>query len=107
MELRRAFDSGGRNGAASWWLRYAQSQKINGYVPPLGLALAYAQAQNKEQTLKYLEQCYAEHSSKLIFLQNNPIFDFLHSDQHYRALVTKLGLPPAWDDATTSASIAK
>ena len=106
-ELRRAFDSGGRNGAASWWLRYAQSQKINGYVPPLGLALAYAQAQNKEQTLKYLEQCYAEHSSKLIFLQNNPIFDFLHSDQHYRALVTKLGLPPAWDDATTSASIAK
>ena len=107
-ELRRAFDSGGRKAAAEWWLERAKSQNVKGYVSPLALANGYAQTGNKEQTLRYLEQAYQEHSSKLVFLQNNPVFDFLHSDERYRALVRKMGLPPAWDDATTvSASITK
>ena len=99
--LRRAFDSGGRKGAAEWWVKNAKSQNVNGYVSPLALALAYAQAKNRDETVKYLEQAYAEHSSKLVFLQNHPIFDFLHSDERYQALVRKMGLPPAWDNTTT------
>jgi TolB-like protein/DNA-binding winged helix-turn-helix (wHTH) protein/Tfp pilus assembly protein PilF len=95
-ELRRAFDRGGRKGAAEWWLKHARSGSVNGYISPLMLALAYAQAENKEATLKYLEQAYLERSPKLILLQNNPIFDFLHSDERYRALVNKMGLPPAY-----------
>ncbi len=96
-ELRRAFESGGRKAAAEWWLKLAKSQNANGYVSPLALAIAYAQAENKGEALKYLEQAYEEHSSKLVFLQNNPIFDFLHSDERYRTLVRKMGLPPAWN----------
>lgn len=108
QELRRAFDSGGHKAAAAWWVNHAKSQNVNGYVSPLALALNYAGAGNKEAALRYLEQAYQEHSSKLVFLQNHPIFDFLHSDERYRALVRKMGLPPAWDDTTTaSASISK
>jgi len=29
-------------------------------------------------------------------IQNDPEFDFLHSDERYRALVKKIGLPPAY-----------
>jgi hypothetical protein len=97
QKLRLAFSSGGRKGAAEWWVNHAKSQNVNGYVSPLALALGYAQAQNREETLKYLQQAYSEHSSKLVFLQNNPVFDFLYSDRRYRALVRKMGLPPAWD----------
>jgi hypothetical protein len=32
----------------------------------------------------------------LVFLQQEPDFDFLHSDGRYRALVTKIGLVPAY-----------
>jgi hypothetical protein len=31
-----------------------------------------------------------------VFLQKEPAFDFLHSDERYRALVRKIGLPPAY-----------
>jgi hypothetical protein len=30
-----------------------------------------------------------------VFLQNEPAFDFLHSDERYRAIVKKIGLPPS------------
>ena len=96
QELRRAFDSGGHKAAAEWWVKHAKSQNVNGYVSPLAVASSYAQAENKEETLRCLEQAYGEHSSKLVFLQNNPVFDFLHSDARYRELVKKMGLPPAY-----------
>ena len=96
QELRRAFDSGGHKGAAEWWVKHAKSQDVNGYISPLALANNYAQAENKQEALRCLEQAYGEHSSKLVFLQNNPVFDFLHSDARYRALVKKMGLPPAY-----------
>jgi hypothetical protein len=73
-----------------------KSQNVNGYISPLAQANNYAQAENKQEALRCLEQAYGEHSSKLVFLQNNPVFDFLHSDARYRALVKKVGLPPAY-----------
>jgi hypothetical protein len=32
----------------------------------------------------------------LVFLQKEPVFDFLHSDERYHALVKKTGLLPAY-----------
>jgi len=46
--------------------------------------------------MKYLEASYRMHDPDLIFIQNEPLFDFLHSDPRYRALVKKIGLPPAY-----------
>jgi hypothetical protein len=46
--------------------------------------------------LKYLEAAVQEHSAWLVFIQNEPIFDFLHPDERYRAIVKKIGLPPAY-----------
>jgi hypothetical protein len=43
--------------------------------------------------MKYLEASYREHDPDLIFIQADPLFDFLHSDPRYRALVKKMGLP--------------
>jgi hypothetical protein len=51
---------------------------------------------DKDETMKYLEASYRMHDPDLIFIQNEPLFDFLHSDPRYRALVKKIGLPPAY-----------
>jgi len=96
QELRRAFESGGHKGVGEWWVKHTKSQNVNGYISPLAMANSYAQAENKEETFRYLERAYDEHSSKLVFLQNNPVFDFLHSEPRYQALVKKMGLPPAY-----------
>jgi TolB-like protein/Tfp pilus assembly protein PilF len=95
-ELRRAFDSGGQKAAARWWLDHAKSENANGYVSPLALARGYAQVGNREEALRYLERSYEEHAPWLVFLQNNPVFDFLHSEARYQTIVKKMGLPPAY-----------
>jgi len=52
-----------------------------------------ARARHPFETLKLLEAAYHEHSPGLIFLQNEPLFDFLHSNARYQSLAQKL--PPA------------
>ena len=41
----------------------------------------------------FLEAAYEERSPRLVYLKVEPVFDFLHSDERYRALVRKVGLP--------------
>ncbi len=64
------------------------------YVSPSDFADAYAELGRKEETIRYLEECYRERSPHLVFLQSDPFFDFLHSDPRYRAIIQKMGLPP-------------
>jgi hypothetical protein len=59
------------------------------------MAQAYAELGRKDEALQQLEQAYLEHSVELVFLQDEPVFDFLHTDESYRALVRKVGLAPA------------
>ena len=65
-------------------------------TPSTELTPSSGQTGEKEETLKYLEAAYREHTPFLITIQNEPVFDFLHIDPRYRALVTKLGLQPAY-----------
>lgn len=50
----------------------------------------------KEKTIHYLQLAYEEHSPRLIPMQYEADFDFLHSDERYREIVRKVGLPPAF-----------
>lgn len=66
------------------------------YVSPTDFADAYALLGRKEETIRYLEESYQKHAPYLVFLQSDPTLDFLHSDPRYRAIVNKMGLPPAY-----------
>ena len=92
--LKRAFESRGEKGMAEWSLKDALMRARKGYLSPWALAGAYAQAGRKEEALRSLQDAYREHSPMLVFMQNAPIFDFLHSDERYRALVEQMGLLP-------------
>jgi TolB-like protein/DNA-binding winged helix-turn-helix (wHTH) protein len=95
-EVRHAFESGGEKALAEWWQRRDAEGARKRYVSPWWLAFSNARLGRKEETLRYLEEAYREHTALLVFLQTEPIFDFLHSDERYRALVKKIGLPPAY-----------
>jgi len=94
--VRHAFESGGKQAVAEWGVADIKSIRRKGDVSPWELAQAYARLGRKEDALKYLEDAYRERSPGLVMLQNQPILDFLHSDERYRAIVKKMGLPPAY-----------
>jgi hypothetical protein len=56
----------------------------------------YAQLGRREETLSLLEEAMRQHSPFLLWIQNDPAFDFLHSDERYRSLIRRIGLPPAY-----------
>ncbi len=93
---QRAFGRGGFQAALEWNLNQYQQKAAKQYVTPTRLAGCYAQLRRREETLRYLEQAYEEHATNMVWLQNVPVFDFVHSDRRYRAIVKKMGLPPAY-----------
>jgi hypothetical protein len=48
----------------------------------------------KEQTLKSLEDSFRDRSPGMAFLQNEPLFNFVHDDPRYKALVKKIWILP-------------
>jgi TolB-like protein/DNA-binding winged helix-turn-helix (wHTH) protein len=93
--IRQALQRGGYKAVAEWQLGHHKDRARHHYFSPFWLALETARVQHKEETLQLIEDAYREHSPRLVFLQNEPVFDFLHSDQRYRAIVKNMGLPPA------------
>lgn len=93
-----AFARNGERGAAQLGVDELKARARQEYVSPWEMAFECALLGNddKEETLKFLEAAYQERSPWIVFLQNEPVFDFLHSDPRYRALVKKIGLPPAY-----------
>jgi len=90
-----SFEAGGEREVEEWGVKDITARARKGYVSPFDIASRYACLGNKEMTLKYLEDALREHSAWLVFIQNEPLFDFLHSDERYRAIVKKMRLPPA------------
>jgi TolB-like protein/DNA-binding winged helix-turn-helix (wHTH) protein len=92
-----AFEIGGERAVEEWIVKDIKARARKSYVPPFDLASRYACLGDKEKTLKYLGQAFQEHSAWLVFIQNEPVLDFLHSDERYRALVREMDLPPVWE----------
>jgi TolB-like protein/DNA-binding winged helix-turn-helix (wHTH) protein len=95
--IRRKFEKGGYHAVLLWNLANMKKQALKHYVSPVDMALQYAQLGEREQTLAQLEEAYRQHSPGLVDgLQDDPAYDFLHSDERYRSLIKRIGLPPAY-----------
>jgi len=95
-EIHRAYERGGRRAVLQLQLDHLKTRARTEYISPFTLAEAYAALGMKEETLQKMEDAYRDRTMDLVFLQQEPDFDFLHSDERYRALVTKIGLVPAY-----------
>jgi TolB-like protein/DNA-binding winged helix-turn-helix (wHTH) protein len=94
--IRRAFESGGEKAVAEWLYTQTKAKAAKQYISPLNLAFGAARLKRKEETLKLLEDAHRERSPWLVLVQNDPEFDFLHAESRYRAIIQKMGLPPAY-----------
>ncbi len=95
-EIQSAYERGGRRAVLQRQLNILKTRNRKQQVSRWDLADAYAALGMKDETLQQLEEAYLEHSENLVFLQDEPVFDFLHSDERYRALVKEIGLTPAY-----------
>jgi hypothetical protein len=94
--VRRAFEQGGYKAVVRWEISDNERKSAKQYVSPINLALLHAQLGQRESALALLEEGYRQHSPHLLDIQNDPAYDFLHSDERYRSIIRKIGLPPAW-----------
>lgn len=92
----RAARKGGLKGRVAGILEDLKSAATKEYVSPIDFAGAHAQLRHREETLHYLEESYRERAPGMVHVQHEPDFDFLHAEPRYRAIVAKMGLPPAW-----------
>ena len=94
--VRRAYEQGGYTAVLRWQIRDLERRSATQYVSPFTLADSYAQLGQRDKTLALLEEAYRQHSPLLLDTQNDANFDFLHTDERYRSLVQRIGLPPAY-----------
>jgi tetratricopeptide (TPR) repeat protein len=95
-ERVQVYRRGGSRGVLEWSVDRLKRIAAKQYVSPLEFADAYARLGRKEETIRYLEKSYQEREPHVVFLQSDPSYDFLHSDPRYRAIIEKMGLPPAF-----------
>jgi hypothetical protein len=94
--VHRAFALGGMKAVVEWQLSELQKQSKKNYVSPYDVACLYARLNRKDETLRYLEEAYQQRTPWLVMLQDEPDFDFLHTEPRYQAVVTGMGLPPTF-----------
>jgi tetratricopeptide (TPR) repeat protein len=94
--VRRAFQSGGYTAVVRSELANLEKEARSRRVSTVALARFHAMLGEHDKTLALLERALNEREPLLLWLQTDPAFDFLHTDERYRSIIRRLGLPPAW-----------
>jgi TolB-like protein/DNA-binding winged helix-turn-helix (wHTH) protein len=94
--VHRQFEHGGYKAVVLGQVDYYKKLSEKQYVSPLQRAMYNAQLGRREETLALLEEGYQQHDPELLWIQNDPAYDFLHGDERYRSIIRRIGLPPAY-----------
>ena len=94
IDLRRAYALGGAHGLVRWQLRRRLKEAKSRYVSPVQLASYYAQLGDKEHALTLLEEGYRQRSTDVLWISDEPEYDFLHGDSRYQTVVQHLAQSP-------------
>src|ERR1700733_13936676 len=88
-----ALATAGRNREAFRIAHKLETAARKRYVSPYGLAQIYAALNRKDETLKWLQAAYDDHAVWMGYLGLDPIFDRYRSDEHFKDIVRRVGLP--------------
>lgn len=88
--LAYAYGASGDRNRAMAMLAELNKKSVHGYVPPFNLALVYLGMGDRAHALDGLENAYAAHSTWMVFLKLDKIFDPLRSEPRFIALMRKL-----------------
>jgi TolB-like protein/DNA-binding winged helix-turn-helix (wHTH) protein/Tfp pilus assembly protein PilF len=83
----------GRSGDALRIAHELEAISRKRYVSPYGLAQIYAASNKNEDTFKWLQAAYEDHAVWMGYLAVDPIFDRYRSDERFKDLLRRIGLP--------------
>ena len=83
----------GRHGDALRIAHELETISKKRYVSPYGLAQIYAASNKKEDTFKWLQAAYEDRAVWMGYLAVDPIFDRYRSDERFKDLLRRVGLP--------------
>jgi TolB-like protein/Tfp pilus assembly protein PilF len=92
-QLAVALAVAGRNGDALRIAHELETASRKRYVSPYGLAQIYAASNKTEDTFKWLQAAYEDHAVWMGYLAVDPIFDRYRSDERFKDLLRRVGLP--------------
>jgi hypothetical protein len=95
-EIERAYHQGGYRALVALQLNQLEKKSRTQYVSPFEVATLNAELGNREKAMTFLQQSFRKRDEELIWVQCDPEFDFLHADPHYRSIIQRIGLPPAY-----------
>jgi hypothetical protein len=72
-EIHQAYERGGYKAVSQKRLEFLEARSREMYTSPIDLAFQYAFLNDKEQTLKSLEDSFRGRSPGMAFLQNEPL----------------------------------
>ena len=90
--LGLAYAVAGRRDEAQGMLEQMNNLSKERYVEPYYIAYIYMGLGNTEKVFDLLEQGFEEGDMYLLYLPIDPIFDELHEDPRFKALMKKMGL---------------
>ena len=93
-EIRQAYERGGYKAVSQKRLEFLEARSRKMYTSPMDFAYQYAFLNDKEQTLKSLEDSFRDRSRGMAFLQNEPLLNSVHDDTRYKPLAKKMGILP-------------
>jgi TolB-like protein/DNA-binding winged helix-turn-helix (wHTH) protein len=94
-QAQRAFQQGGERGFVRWQLRLREMEAKSEYISPVELASYHAQLGERNSTLALLEEGYRQRSTDMLWLQEDPAYDFLRTDPQFQSILKRVGRPPA------------
>ena len=91
--LARAYLKSGKIGKAQKVVVDLKELSNKQYVSAQRIAQAYVGLDDKQRALEWLEKAYEERSLRPDFMRVDPAYDSLRSDQRFRDLLHRVGLP--------------
>jgi len=96
--LGHAYGIAGKEKEARQILDELNNYNLKYYIPPVQIAFVYAGLGDNEKVFELLERAHKERSWELIFIREEPWFDYLRTDVRFKELVERLKFPDKVDN---------
>ena len=91
--LGHAYGIAGREKEAKEILDELNNYTLKYFIPPVQIAFVYAGLGDNDKVFEMLERAYKERSWELIFMREEPWFDYLREDSRFKEFVSRLKFP--------------
>jgi len=91
--LKTRYKNSGWSGVARFMINMLEVRSTEKYVSPTNLSVFYIMLKDHARALDYLEKAYQIRTAQMVVIGVLGVFDALHKEPRFQALLKKIGLP--------------